>query len=65
MTKVFAWQWSLRGPTPVIFHDGIPLSADTGQPYDDILQTVPLPNPDMVRLGLDRLAAIYPLKDAA
>lgn len=64
MNKIFAWQKGLRGPTPVLFHNGIPVAADTGLPRNEnLLVTIPIPldSPN----DLDELARRYPLQQKA
>lgn len=60
MTKFFAWQRGLRGPAPVLFHQGLPINMETGIPRtDDLLMIVPVPVD--TEADLDKLAEQFPL----
>ena len=63
--KIFAWQKGLRGPIPVLFHQGLPVSPETGKVRDEnLLATVKLPV-DYEGLDLDQLEKMYPYREAA
>lgn len=62
--KVFAWQRGLRGPTPVLFHYGIPVDCATGKARDEDIIHVVFLSPDD-RRNLKMLERAFPLKQAA
>lgn len=65
MNKVFAWQWGSRGPTPVLFHQGIPVAPETNKPrVENLLKIVPL-SANLVDKSLDELAELFPYEQAA
>lgn len=61
--KIFAWQRGLRGPTPVLFHQGIPVNGEGKVQDKNLLMTVPVPID--TEADLDQLAEQYPFPLAA